>query len=112
MKVITKFRKGKNTSSAIITTEDGSGSVRLTYYNSTREVSIWNLYVVQEKRHEGVGTELMRKVEEVASEFFSDAVGITANASTVDAKVWFASFGYKITECTASKPIMRRNRIF
>ena len=112
MKVITKFRTGKNTSSATLTTEDGSGSVRLTYYDSTREVSVWNLYVVQEQRHKGVGTNLMRKIEEVASEFFPDAVGLTANVSTDEVKMWFAGFGYKITECTASKPIGRLNSIF
>jgi ribosomal protein S18 acetylase RimI-like enzyme len=56
---------------------------------------VHNLFVVPERRSEGVGSALLRRAEEDLSAFGADVVSLEAMAANADARRFYERHGYR-----------------
>ena len=105
MKFIKQIQYWDSPTMVVLTTSDGSGSVRLKKYSEYGYAIISGLYVVADKRRQGIGTALMLEAEKVAGELFPDANATRVTVPSGISKSLFEKLGYTFIFDVGMKPI-------
>lgn len=108
MKLIYHRQQWPDQDSTYIMTEDGSGMVRVTYEKTTSELKealISDLFVYEDRRHEGIGTELLLaavkefadKVDYAYLTIKSDYRSVEKNPKLKNLVDFYESRGFKVS---------------
>jgi ribosomal protein S18 acetylase RimI-like enzyme len=76
-----------------------------TYEEDVDRGLVQNIYVVPERRGEGIGTELLASAEETLSEMGADVVTLEAMAANEAARRFYRRHGYHTHRVTLEKPL-------
>jgi GNAT superfamily N-acetyltransferase len=99
MIIIKQVQNWTDYTTAVLITDDGSGSVRLTKYRNLSmypEVFISDLYVVPHKRRQGIATALMMHAEAAIPDIFPGSDKLRAQVVTKESVKLFQKLNYRV----------------